>query len=376
MSYISEDEIDINEEYDEYFGDCDDDTFEKFVDEIPTNKINLSFNDKQFKISTNRFGGLKLMNHTLELKKNTRINLCIYNIIKKLNIPFIGYYLQANVKTGYEFPYVNIEHTSHIYENIKSILQDNVEKYVTGYFSYENQLYLFIDISENKNKRKLAMHYDLIFVDELINSKKRYNKVISNEVCDFFFENIEFTRIYNIDDKLYETPVVLYTDLYDNESRFCLAFNKLRSSKNKIFGPSYYFTTYNGCVHKIKQKQTQKHNYRVKNNYISRVVVFLGKQKILLNYPNDDIDLSDYKKDVLLYTNTTTTTNRNNIFMDEYNERMTMRISDYDAEWMNKYDSIYVGKLKLDDSSYNHEYPVWCSKCSSYFKIIDIEKYV
>ena len=53
---------------------------------------------------------------------------------------------------------------------------------------------------------------------------------------------------------------------------------------------------------------------------------------------------------------------------------MNVRISDYDALWMDDYDTIYMGILKLDDDTYIHKYPLWVVKSSEQFKIVDYEE--
>jgi hypothetical protein len=111
------------------------------------------------------------------------------------------------------------------------------------------------------------------------------------------------------------------------------------------------------------------------NAYIARVIIFLGEEKILLNYPNDNIDYSDCKKDLLVnereYEKYICYEGLKNF---RYCERMNIRISDYDSVWMDEYDSIYIGILKLDDDTYIHKYPLWIVKSMEQLKIIDFEK--
>ena len=37
---------------------------------------------------------------------------------------------------------------------------------------------------------------------------------------------------------------------------------------------------------------------------------------------------------------------------------MTLRISDHDSIWSKTHDSLYLGKLELDDGSFIKEYPI------------------
>jgi hypothetical protein len=116
-------------------------------------------------------------------------------------------------------------------------------------------------------------------------------------------------------------------------------------------GPYFYFTDYKNAIQGIYPNSsildsTIKWNnldYPVKHNNnkksgIVRFAIFTGITKYIENHPNDPIDKSDVKNERL-----------NNITLNESFERLTMRISDYDGNWSDEYDSCYLGNIELDN---------------------------
>ena len=81
-----------------------------------------------------------------------------------------------------------------------------------------------------------------------------------------------------------------------------------------------------------------------------RFAVFLGTTCVKLNNLNDPPDLSDEKQrlmscdDKMLY------------------EEQTLRITDYDGNWSDVYDSVFVGNIKLDDDVFVKKCPLWVLK--------------
>jgi aspartate-semialdehyde dehydrogenase len=72
---------------------------------------------------------------------------------------------------------------------------------------------------------------------------------------------------------------------------------------------------------------------KYRHGSVIRFALFLGKSKVVLNRPSDNIDESQMKQYLLSNEKTSSMA------------RLTMRISDYDGTWTNQYDSVYVGRL-------------------------------
>ena len=105
-----------------------------------------------------------------------------------------------------------------------------------------------------------------------------------------------------------------------------------------MFGKYYYFTDYKNAANKEGI------------NGVIRCAVFLGKMKVVRNNTNDVIDESIITQGLLL------------VSQDITSIKMFMRISDRDALWTNTYNSVYLGKVELDDGSVFKDYPLWCVK--------------
>ena len=318
-----------------------------------------------------------------EFKNIEKLNLCIYNITTTLKYPLINYYLQKGKKNDLEFPFILTNNINlNFYDFILKYFNDigikiyDIERFIKGYYLYNSQYYLFIDFTEEKSKNKLNEIYESLYVDELINTHNKYETKINDDVCIFFINNLQFVYLSDLYNKNYEIPVVVYMDLYNEEKNFCLAFNKFRSTKRKLLGSAYYFTTYNGSICNINENEPfNTMNINNKKSYVARVILFLGKQNVLLNYPNDKIDNSDCKKDLLMsgrkYEKYICYEGLRN---HRYFERMNLKISDYDSLWMDEYDSVYLGILKLDDDTYIDNHPLWIVKSTEQFKIIDVKE--
>lgn len=362
--------------------------FEEYIERNYNKEIKIKNNigDSSIKIISYNFQGIQLLKPILStnvFKNIEKLNLCIYNITNTLKYPLINYYLQKGKNNDLEFPFIlNNNINLNFYDIILKYIHDNginncdIERFIKGYYIYNSQYFIFIDFTEEKNKNKLNEIYKSVYVDELINTHNKYEVKINDDVCVFFINNLQFVYLYDLYNKTYEIPVVVYMDLYNEEKNFCLAFNKLRSTKRKLLGSAYYFTTYHGSICNVNENECFNNmNINNKKAYIARVILFLGKQNILLNYPNDKIDYSDCKKDLLMngrkYEKYICYEGLRNY---RYCERMNLKISDYDSLWVDEYDSVYLGILKLDDDTYTNNYPLWIVKSTEQFKIIDVKE--
>ena len=68
--------------------------------------------------------------------------------------------------------------------------------------------------------------------------------------------------------------------------------------------------------------------------------------KVVLNYPEDPNDESKIKMEKI---------------EDNY-EKLTVRITDYDGKWAEKYDSIFIGNIELDNGEKIKNAPIYVIK--------------
>jgi hypothetical protein len=69
------------------------------------------------------------------------------------------------------------------------------------------------------------------------------------------------------------------------------------------------------------------------------------------NDREDPVDNSETKKQLVEEANN-----------DSLYECLTMRLSDHDGLWTNEYNSVYLGKIELDDGSFLRDAPLYVLK--------------
>lgn len=201
-----------------------------------------------------------------------------------------------------------------------------------GFNEYENNLYLFFDISKfsqeinDNNSNNLCM----LLIDEIINHKKMCNIKVVEQVTNFFNFNNYLCFLVDKNEETYEIPIVGYVNKPENKLNFTYTFGETKNNKNGILGPYYYFTNYFNCLKNIEDKNIKQG--------IIRFALFTGSVKYIENFQNDSIDVSEIKKQRLCDT----TINQNL-------ERLTMRITDHDGKWTENYDSVFLGDIELDN---------------------------
>jgi hypothetical protein len=198
---------------------------------------------------------------------------------------------------------------------------------------------LFFDLTENKvNLYDIYSNSSLWFglINEIVNHKNICNIKISESVSNFFQENQDFCFLIDDKDCIYELPMVSFISTTEKKLNFTYTFGQTKEDKNQILGPYFYFKDYYTAF--------EEAGSLIKDNMkmgLVRFAIFTGNVKYIENYPNDQVDESEIKKQRLQDPN-----------LDQNIERLTMRISDHDGKWAYKYDSVYLGNVELDDGSY------------------------
>ena len=225
-----------------------------------------------------------------------------------------------------------------------------------GFFEFDNNLYVYIDITKcniivNEQYRNNKLWFALL--DEILNHKHLCNIAIDNSVTKFFLINEEFCFLFDEKDNAYEIPVVGYVGKHEKLLSYTYIFGESKSNKNSILGPYYYFTDFYNAFKDGAWTKSGKPEYlynilltdndegRYIKGGVVRFALITGAVKYIENYPNDDIDDSDIKKQRLEDTS-----------LDQNYERLTMRISDHDGKWAQQFDSAYIGHIELDDDSF------------------------
>ena len=282
------------------------------------------------------------------------VSICAYNINTIGKYPFQEFILTRSVNDTIEFPSVLvytdfnseqlINYTKVCLFSLLSV--DDFEKFndlveFNGYYEYDNNLYLFFNITnckENINSTYKNSNLWLSLIDEIVNQKKVYDIEIEEEVSDFFIKNVDLCFLVDENQKKYEIPTVGYVNKEKSKTNFTYIFGETAGDKNSLLGPYFYFTDLNNAL---------------KNNgeSIIRFALFTGNTKYIQNLKNDPIDNSEIKTHRFQDNN-----------LDKNMEYLTIRISDHDGKWAQLYDSVYLGYIILDDDTVLQNTPMFVLK--------------
>jgi hypothetical protein len=143
---------------------------------------------------------------------------------------------------------------------------------------------------------------------------------------------------------------------------FNFTFGNRPSDNNAILSSGFYFTNYTNAFKEggwSSDYTSDNQLVKYTKGGIIRYALFLGNNLVKMNYPNDDVDESEIKKAKLINSEKTDKTANND---DYIYEKMTLRISDHDGLWKQTYDSVYLGKMELDNGEYLRNTPLYVVK--------------
>jgi hypothetical protein len=285
------------------------------------------------------------------------VHICAYDINNNYKVPFMRFLLTKLIDEKLVFPKISIfkelDTTIELVNYTKFCLfgllkQDDFDMFnnkieFTGFFEYNNNLYMFFDITKCKlilNDSYSNNNIWLALLDEIINHKHLCNISIDKGITYFFLNNDEFCFLSDKSSVNYEIPVVAYVGKPEELVNFTWTFGEAKRDKNHILGPNYYFTDfYNAVRDSINHNTTMEG--KIKKYGIVRFAIITGLIKYIENYQNDDIDDSEIKKQRL-----------KDDTLDQKYEILTMRISDHDGNWCKQFNSAYIGDIELDNGNY------------------------
>jgi len=211
-----------------------------------------------------------------------------------------------------------------------------------GYDVQDTNLYVFFDVTNYNvaigNKTHITTtKYCLI--DEIVNTRKCFGYIISDMVVAYFQANPLLVYLCDENGDKFENPIAGYLHTDYMYLSFLNAFGVKKSDDLSLLGPYYYFTDYENAMSKTKCYRDHAHG-------IVRFALFMGAMLVKLNCPTDLIDVSEIKMERL----------EDETFERKY-ECLTMRISDHGGKWAENYDSVFAGRVEMDDGSFLHDSP-------------------
>jgi hypothetical protein len=321
-----------------------------------------------------------------------KIYLSVYLINTSGEIPFLQYLFMNNGFNVLDFPriYMNTEadtesgietengEIKHKYDDSQLIkyaktylsrmlgiydIQDfNDNVIFEGFFNYNDNLYLFLNISYCKfdiDETYLSSTRRLGLIDEIVNNKNVCGIPIDHPVVEMFLHNNMMIYIVDENNRPYEIPIAAFVGKpTEKKLEFTKTFGESPKNNPAPFGPYYYFTSFHYAIRQggwseNYEPETEFGNL-ITDDYgkylrggIVRFALFVGKTKIVENMPRDPDDKSLIKKTRLIDPK-----------LNKQKEFLTMRITDYDGNWTKKYESVYLAKIELDDGTYPDNVPM------------------
>jgi hypothetical protein len=352
-----------------YYSDTDSDTentshFQEEVEQLYSS-MNISNDDMKKNVT---YDGLSYLIPTVEtllynIDKNIsyEIHICAYHINTSSKIPFIQYFLYKPFHPSSEyvsqfcFPHFKYKDEKDIFIKSLNTIDILCRSYYKetqfdfkGYIINETDIFMFYDCSHIEiDTLKMNKTNDLwlVTIDEIINYQKVCETPINQLTVNLFYKYEKLSYISNVLGEPYDLPIIAYTFCPIKKLDFISTFGP--STQNSIFGNHLYFTDYLSAI-------TNYDN----DNFIGliRCVLFLGKMKMVLNLDNDQQDTSN--------------TALSQLKINTYDARLKLRITDYDSNWSLLYDSLYVGKVLLDDGSSFTDGPLWVLKEHSQYNML------
>jgi len=212
-----------------------------------------------------------------------------------------------------------------------------------GYDVHDTNVYVFFDVTNYEvDVGKFKPHNTatkFCLMDEIMNTRKCFGYTISDAVISYFQANHQLVYLCDETGKKFEIPIVGYQVIVCNELKILYTFGVKKSDDLSLLGPYYYFTDYENSIRKTKCHRDTAFG-------IVRFALFMGSMLVKLNYPMDEIDVSDIKMERL-----------EDDSLERKYECLTMRVTDHAGKWAENYDSVFVGRVELDDGSFLRDSP-------------------
>lgn len=288
---------------------------------------------------------------TIAYSHYSHVCICAYRVNTDGIYPFMELLLHSDkTPTEFNLPHTIVPsggkviyHAKGYLSNILNIPHDSSNYDYEGVYLFNRTLYIFFEMpffNTGYDMTYAASPIRFAIFDEIINRHNVCNIPISNIASSFFIHNPSFMYLLNKTKAKYELPIVGYVGkVSPDKVQFAYIFREIAKNKQAILGPYFYFTNLNYAV-----KQCIRNSKG--GGGVVRFALFTGNPKYIENFPHDPIDNSLIKQERLIDPS-----------LDTHYEKMTIRISDHDGLWATTYDSVYLGRLELEDGSILDEPP-------------------
>lgn len=277
------------------------------------------------------------LHHTYEKIGTKKIFICCYAIVNKRENPYVTYLLYKYQENDNLF-FLTFDYkgtTESVAEYIKTYTNELPK--IKGYSVYNNNTYIFCQINIDKiiqNKHSTNESLWWVTMNEICNDKMVLYFNIDKSVSDLFLYNRKLIYLFNEKNVKYEIPRIGYYGCYSDLIPYVTSLG-VKQRSNAPFGNFFYFTSYVRAV-RYGGWVYDRSNEHIKFNKdgvfdrggVVRFAVFLKKNRMMLDNPNDQKNLFNNDLEILkrLY-------------------KKFPRIVDIGGQWAKKNDSIYIGEL-------------------------------
>mgnify|MGYP001414183300 CR=1 FL=1 len=377
--------------------------------------INIKFNNNKVNDYNYKLTSKLIPINKISIDSDIKLHFCIYRVNTLALKPFLQYLLfKFSQKIGTdkkENKLTNLDNLPYIYEpdSLSNLLifpttrykaGDDINKVITnfitniielddeiesikpeGFIKYNNEPYIFINIDNyiktvlfnNREDAKALATYEMKKIDnefwwatmyDIINTGTILGNTIHRSCSILFLENEYLIRLRDIKGGYLETPHTKFVGNSIEKIIFNSIVGVTKSTPWATHGPFYYFYSFMAAIKrggwippdythnkedwKKIWKNTADSDGKWKRGGIIRCIVFPGKIRVLLNHPNDikypmpSIEEDRIKKNE--YTDTQIKELKN-----------TLKLRDEEGNWANEYDSVYIGRVHINNKPYKHE---------------------
>ena len=371
---IDDDEQLIDTEIENAISEYDSDDIEE--DNIVIDSVISNVNDEVVETSfipevSNNFDYLRT--YYDENEEDIYIYNVSYKIVNTELYPYLMYYLYKYPKSQDKssdlmtFPFTKIKKTSKNNELDNPILTKSKELndevlsdnnnhmgFIINNLAGKSNVFILYKSVDETNiepiKKERKSNFWWCLGEELVNFKKVLNFPVSSVTSNLLLKNPSLLYLINNKTKeKYEVPSIGFHGTYYGLLPTIVSLGLNKSTLYPMMGRYYYFGTFRKAVRyagwtstyksrEIAGKKIADNQGLYEKGGIIRFAIFLGRMKAFLNHPDDDTDYSDrYYKRI-----------KENPRDKKYQD-LLLRLHDHEGKWSKEYDSVYLGRAKLDN---------------------------
>ena len=181
------------------------------------------------------------------------LTIVIYNINSHSSYPFIQFLLEKKIN-NLSFPIIKLTKLP-LKQHVSACFNlDVVALKYKGSILFNDKTFVFINYINESIISPIENKYWFCVADEILNHKKAFNIPIHKLVTDFLLANPEYFLLKQPSNPdFFEIPVIVYTGSSYSQSKKNVMYKPDKQSVYSLFGPYFYFFTYEKAIEYAKQ---------------------------------------------------------------------------------------------------------------------------